>query len=179
MGYIFCLLLQDQSHDDSSSSASAEKKKDKKSKKDRKHKKSKKDKPKKIKNKGKRKNNRLNKAETQEDLDKEQSRKVINTLNRKIKDATSKIESKEVSSLNELVRDALKKDLQAVVKKLTSARAAYRDGEYSEVVADMIDNIASAVAWLNIRDCTITGPTQIESDGCIGGYLDWQGNENG
>ncbi|CAE7239863.1 unnamed protein product [Symbiodinium sp. CCMP2592] len=124
---------QDESDDDSSSNASAAaKKKDKKCKKDKKDKKSKKNKAKKSKNKGKGKRkgkNKLNRAETQEDLDKEQSRKVqqegkkvINTLNRKIKDATSKIESKEVSSLNELVRDALKKDLQAVVKKLTSAR---------------------------------------------------------
>ncbi|CAE7658116.1 unnamed protein product [Symbiodinium sp. CCMP2456] len=122
---------QDGSNDDSSSSASAKKKKDKKQKKD---KKSKKDKSKTPKKKGKGKprkgkHPKLNRTETQEDLDKEQSRKVeqegkkvINILNRKIKEATAKIESPEVSSLTELVRDALKKDLQAVVKRLTSAR---------------------------------------------------------
>ena len=63
--------------------------------------------------------------------------------------------------------------------ELCFAGAACRDGEYSEVVADMIDNIASAVACLNIRDCTKTGPTQTESDACTRGNLDWQGNENG
>eukprot|EP00439_Symbiodinium_sp_Y106_P047523 s2326_g6.t1 len=113
----------DESNDNSSSNDSAEKKKNKQGKKDKKSKKN--DRRSKKRGKGKPrkgKSNRLNRAETQEDLDKEQSRKVINTLNRKIKDATSKIESKEVSSLNELVRDALKKDLQAVVKKLTSSR---------------------------------------------------------
>jgi len=121
---------EDESNDNSSSNDSAEKKKNKPGKKDKKSKKN--DRRSKKRGKGKPrkgKSNRLNRAETQEDLDKEQSRKVqqegkkvINTLNRKIKDATSKIESKEVSSLNELVRDALKKDLQAVVKKLTSSR---------------------------------------------------------
>ena len=76
-GFILFLLLQDGSDDDSSSSASAKKKKDKKQKKE---KKSKKDKSKKPKKKGKGKPRKgkpgLNKTETQEDLDKEQSRKV-------------------------------------------------------------------------------------------------------
>ncbi|CAE7697579.1 unnamed protein product, partial [Symbiodinium necroappetens] len=147
---------QDGSDDDSSSSASAKKKKDKKQKKE---KKSKKDKSKKPKKKGKGKPRkgkpRLNKTETQEDLDKEQSRKVINILNRKIKDATSKAKSREVSSLNEIVREALKKDLQAVVKKLTSARTQLqsaldsddRISQKTTAAKEILDQAEGSYSW--------------------------------
>ncbi|CAE7623099.1 unnamed protein product [Symbiodinium sp. CCMP2592] len=154
------------SGEESSSSGAAKKKnrsKDKKAKKDKKEKKDKKSKSKKNKRKRGGKGKNLRRAETQEGLDKEQSRKVqqegkkavftpvvISTLNRKIKDATTKIDSKEV------VRDALKKDLQAVVKKLTSARSHLQTALDSAQDSKITDKTTAAKDVLDQAEGSLT-----------------------
>ncbi|CAE7325059.1 unnamed protein product [Symbiodinium sp. CCMP2592] len=149
------------SGEESSSSGAAKKKKnrskDKKAKKDKKEKKDKKSKSKKNKRKRGGNGKNLRRAETQEDLDKEQSRKVqqegkkvISTLNRKIKDATTKIDSKEV------VRDALKKDLQAVVKKLTSARSQLQTALDSAQDSKITDKTTAAKDVLDHAEGSLT-----------------------
>jgi len=152
------------SDEESSSSGAAKKKKNKsKDKKAKKDKKEQKDKSKKNKRKRGNKGKNLRKAETQEDLDKEQSRKVqqegkkvISTLNRKIKDATTKIDSKEVGALNEVVRDALKKDLQAVVKKLTSARTQLQTALDSAQDSKITDKTTAAKDVLDHAEGSLT-----------------------